>query len=110
MFIEGPYSTPSRDILKSRHVILVAGGIGVTPFVSVLQSVLNMLKQTSEASAPCTCCDHKSGSRICRKQTKLEKVSFTDELESNSWVLRRQLIMCMYEFLKVLSVLLYNKL
>lgn len=71
--MDGPHSTPSRDILKSRHAILVAGGIGVTPFASVLQSVLKMLKQASE-EALCQCCDHTSGNRICRKQTKLEKV------------------------------------
>ncbi len=38
--IDGPYGAPASHIGKSRIAILVAGGIGVTPFASVMQSLL----------------------------------------------------------------------
>jgi predicted ferric reductase/Ca2+-binding EF-hand superfamily protein len=38
--IDGPYSAPTSMIYRSSIAVLVAGGIGVTPFASVLQSIL----------------------------------------------------------------------
>lgn len=38
--VEGPYGTSSRHILDAPHAVAIAGGIGVTPFASVLQSLL----------------------------------------------------------------------
>jgi predicted ferric reductase len=38
--IEGPFGTPSADILGSDIAVMVAGGIGVTPFASVLESII----------------------------------------------------------------------
>ena len=37
--IDGPYGTPSEDVLKREIAILVGGGIGVTPFASLLKSI-----------------------------------------------------------------------
>lgn len=39
ILIDGPYGTASRNISKSQHAVLIAGGIGVTPFASILQSL-----------------------------------------------------------------------
>jgi predicted ferric reductase len=38
-YVDGPYGSASRDLLKVEHAIAIAGGIGVTPFASVLQSL-----------------------------------------------------------------------
>lgn len=38
--LNGPYGTPSGRIFKSRVAILVGAGIGVTPFASILKSIL----------------------------------------------------------------------
>jgi len=40
-YVDGPYGTPSRHILDAPHAVAIAGGIGVTPFASVLQSLLS---------------------------------------------------------------------
>lgn len=40
VYIDGPYGTPTSNVYRSRVAILVAAGIGVTPFASVLQSLL----------------------------------------------------------------------
>ncbi len=38
--VDGPYGTPSNHIFESRRVVLVGAGIGVTPFASILESIL----------------------------------------------------------------------
>lgn len=44
--IDGPYGAPSSRVMRSKVAVLIAGGIGVTPFASVLQSLL--LRRKSE--------------------------------------------------------------
>jgi NADPH oxidase 5 len=39
-FVDGPYGAPTTDVFRSRRAVLVAGGIGVTPFASVLESIV----------------------------------------------------------------------
>jgi predicted ferric reductase len=38
--IDGPYSAPTSSVYRSKVVVLIAGGIGVTPFASTLQSLV----------------------------------------------------------------------
>ncbi|XP_077173403.1 NADPH oxidase 5 isoform X3 [Paroedura picta] len=40
-YIDGPYGTPTRRIFTSEHAVLIGAGIGVTPFASILQSVMH---------------------------------------------------------------------
>ena len=39
-YVDGPYGSPSAHIFESRHAIMIGAGIGVTPFASVLESVV----------------------------------------------------------------------
>lgn len=39
-YIDGPYGAPTSSIYRSKVAVLISGGIGVTPFASVLQSLL----------------------------------------------------------------------
>jgi len=39
--VDGPFGTPSRDIFDVRYAVLVGAGIGVTPFASVLESMVS---------------------------------------------------------------------
>ena len=39
-YIDGPYGSPSRHIFDSRYAVLIGAGIGVTPFASILESIL----------------------------------------------------------------------
>ncbi|XP_062511331.1 uncharacterized protein LOC134187231 [Corticium candelabrum] len=45
ILIDGPFGTPSEDIFKYEVGVAVGGGIGVTPFASVLKSVWYQLQQ-----------------------------------------------------------------
>ena len=45
IFIDGPYGAPASDIFRAEHAVLIATGIGVTPFSSILQSIMCRYKQ-----------------------------------------------------------------
>ncbi|XP_022111165.1 NADPH oxidase 5-like isoform X2 [Acanthaster planci] len=38
--IQGPYGTPSTSVFESEHAVLIGAGIGVTPFASIMQSIM----------------------------------------------------------------------
>jgi NADPH oxidase len=38
--VDGPYSTPTEHFSDFNSIILVGAGIGITPFASVLRSLL----------------------------------------------------------------------
>ena len=40
VYVDGPYGSPSAAIFASRVAVLIGGGIGVTPFASVLESIV----------------------------------------------------------------------
>ncbi len=44
--IDGPYATPSSTVYRARVAVLIAAGIGVTPYASLLQSVI-LRKETA---------------------------------------------------------------
>jgi predicted ferric reductase len=48
--LDGPYGSPSAHIFESRHAVLVGAGIGVTPFASVLESLV--LRGNAQSSRP----------------------------------------------------------
>ncbi|KAK1129558.1 hypothetical protein K0M31_019275 [Melipona bicolor] len=41
IFLDGPYGAPSSYIFQAQHAVLIATGIGVTPFASILQSIMH---------------------------------------------------------------------
>ncbi|CAG2166650.1 unnamed protein product [Oppiella nova] len=71
--LDGPYGSPSSHIFRTQHAILIATGIGVTPFASILQSI--MLKYI-EAKRSCPSCAHSWSDPIPPNVMKLRKVDF----------------------------------
>ncbi len=47
-YVDGPYGSPSAHIFESRYAVLVGAGIGVTPFASVLESLVLRANGASE--------------------------------------------------------------
>uniref|UniRef100_A0A8V0Z1S4 NADPH oxidase 5 n=1 Tax=Gallus gallus TaxID=9031 RepID=A0A8V0Z1S4_CHICK len=50
-YIDGPYGTPTRRIFTSEHAVLIGAGIGITPFASILQSI--MYRQRKQSCPSC---------------------------------------------------------
>ena len=48
--IDGPYGSPSAHIFQAKNAVLIGAGIGVTPFASVLESLL--LRRNGESPRP----------------------------------------------------------
>uniref|UniRef100_A0A8C0BCG8 NADPH oxidase 5 n=1 Tax=Buteo japonicus TaxID=224669 RepID=A0A8C0BCG8_9AVES len=46
-YIDGPYGTPTRRIFTSEHAVLIGAGIGITPFASILQSIMYRRRKQS---------------------------------------------------------------
>lgn len=55
IFIDGPYGSPSGQIFQSEHAVLIATGIGVTPFASILQSIVHHYEKRRQKCPSCAC-------------------------------------------------------
>ena len=44
VFIDGPFGAPTNSIFHAQHAVLIGTGIGVTPFASILQSIMHRLE------------------------------------------------------------------
>ncbi|XP_062062196.1 NADPH oxidase 5 isoform X1 [Lepus europaeus] len=72
-YIDGPYGSPTRRIFASEHAVLIGAGIGITPFASILQSILYRHQQRKRV---CPNCQHSWTSGIQDEDMKLRKVDF----------------------------------
>ena len=73
IYIDGPFGSPSSNIFRAEHAVLVCTGIGVTPFAAILQSIMcryNQMKTT------CPSCNHSWGHKIDENMFNLKKVDF----------------------------------
>jgi NADPH oxidase 5 len=80
VFLDGPYGTPSHDIYDSEHAVLVAAGIGITPFASILQSMMYKYRQSHIS---CPNCNNTFKNNCSFGKIALKKVDFI-------WITRDQ--------------------
>lgn len=50
VYLDGPHGAPVNDIFKCKTAVLIAAGIGVTPFASILQSLMHRHQRGETAS------------------------------------------------------------
>ncbi|PRD30244.1 UNVERIFIED_CONTAM: NADPH oxidase 5 [Trichonephila clavipes] len=93
IFLDGPYGTPTRHIFQARHAVLIATGIGVTPFASILQSIMYQYRKSKHT---CPNCNHKWSDPMPVSSVRLKKVDFF-------WLNRHQ--RCFEWFVNLLSEL-----
>ncbi|GBP76402.1 NADPH oxidase 3 [Eumeta japonica] len=48
LLVDGPFSSPMQGVVKSRIAICVAAGVGITPFVSAISSMLKKSNMNKE--------------------------------------------------------------
>ncbi|XP_076029976.1 NADPH oxidase 5-like [Oratosquilla oratoria] len=73
IYLDGPYGAPSSHIFRAQHAVLIATGIGVTPFASILQSIMH---KYWKARHICPQCSHSWTSDIPASVMNLRKVDF----------------------------------
>ncbi|KAL9838148.1 LOW QUALITY PROTEIN: NADPH oxidase 5-like [Geothlypis trichas] len=79
-FLDGPYGTPSRRIFTSEHAVLIGAGIGITPFASILQSIMIRYRRRKQS---CPSCHFSWSEERQDEEMTLQKVDFI-------WITRDQ--------------------
>ncbi|CAF1301842.1 unnamed protein product [Adineta steineri] len=69
--IEGPFSTCTSYIFDCEHVVLVGAGIGITPYISALESLIYQLR---EQRCKCSRCGTMNYTQSVLKNQKLKKI------------------------------------
>ncbi|XP_018422903.1 PREDICTED: NADPH oxidase 5 [Nanorana parkeri] len=72
-YIDGPYGTPSRRIFTSDHTVLIGAGIGITPFASILQSIMYRYRMRKQN---CPNCSYSWCETLKHSEMRLRKVDF----------------------------------
>ncbi|XP_044516045.1 NADPH oxidase 5 [Gracilinanus agilis] len=72
-YLDGPYGTPTRRIFASEHAVLIGAGIGITPFASILQSIMYRHQKRKQY---CPNCHYSWCEDIRDDEMKLQKVDF----------------------------------
>ncbi|XP_041795522.1 NADPH oxidase 5 isoform X2 [Chelmon rostratus] len=72
-YVDGPYGTPTRQIFASEHAVLIGAGIGITPFASILQSIMYRYRRRKQN---CPNCNYSWCENIKDSDMKLRKVDF----------------------------------
>ncbi|XP_029697198.1 NADPH oxidase 5 isoform X1 [Takifugu rubripes] len=72
-YVDGPYGTPTRQIFASEHAILIGAGIGITPFASILQSIMYKYRRRKQN---CPNCNYSWCENLKDSDMKLRKVDF----------------------------------
>ncbi|KAL2093428.1 hypothetical protein ACEWY4_010740 [Coilia grayii] len=70
-YVDGPYGTPTRQIFASEHAVLIGAGIGITPFASILQSIMYRYRMRKQN---CPNCNYSWCENIKDSEMKLRKV------------------------------------
>ncbi|KAK7075488.1 NADPH oxidase 5 [Halocaridina rubra] len=73
IFVDGPFGAPSSHIFHAQHAVLIATGIGVTPFASILQSIMHKYWKVRHT---CPKCSHSWTSDLPKTVMNLKKVDF----------------------------------
>ncbi|CAH2057944.1 unnamed protein product, partial [Iphiclides podalirius] len=73
IYLDGPYGAASSHIFRAEHAALIAAGIGVTPFASILQSIMH---RHWAARNLCPRCGHTWPSAMPHGNMSLKKVDF----------------------------------
>uniref|UniRef100_A0A3B3CCD7 NADPH oxidase, EF-hand calcium binding domain 5 n=1 Tax=Oryzias melastigma TaxID=30732 RepID=A0A3B3CCD7_ORYME len=72
-YVDGPYGTPTRQIFTSEHAVLIGAGIGITPFASILQSIMYRYRLRKQN---CPSCNFSWCENLKDSDMTLRKVDF----------------------------------
>ena len=73
IYVDGPFGSPSSNIYRAEHAVLIGTGIGVTPFASILQSIMH---RYMSSKLSCPSCSHTWTQNMEVNMFNLKKVDF----------------------------------
>ena len=91
--IDGPYGAPASNIFRASHAVLVSTGIGVTPFSSILQSIMFRYRQSK---SKCPKCQHTWTCNM-KKMEHLNKVNTTFQKLHYAYNIISELLVYFYQ-------------
>ena len=74
VFISGPYSSCARYVFDCKHVVLIGGGIGITPYASILSSLMAQFRASRTVCSHCQGINYNAKSLLANR--RLRKVDF----------------------------------
>ena len=85
IYIDGPFGCPSSNVYRAEHAVLIGTGIGVTPFASILQSIMYRYWDLKKC---CPNCNYKWAYSLGKSMFNLKKVDFiwiNRDIKSFEW-------------------------
>ena len=73
VYVDGPFGSPSSNIYRAEHAVLIGTGIGITPFASILQSIMKRHRLIKKF---CPNCDYAWTEDMKQVMFNLRKVDF----------------------------------
>merc|ERR1712029_321922 len=73
IYIDGPFGSPSSNFYRAEHAVLVGTGIGITPYASILQSIMHRYMEIKQS---CPSCNYKWTNNMEASMFNLKKVDF----------------------------------
>jgi len=84
VYVDGPYGSPTREIFDTDHAVLIGSGIGVTPFASILQSIMFRFKAACVTCPKCSTTIH-SGRNLSMKLRKVDFIWICRDQQNFEW-------------------------
>ncbi|CAF0883282.1 unnamed protein product [Adineta ricciae] len=87
IWVEGPFSTCTSYIFDHEHVVLIGAGIGVTPSISALDSLIQRLQKERCVCPNCSTLSYNHERLNSQKLKKIDFVWINREIGNFSWFL-----------------------
>ena len=72
--VKGPYSSCARYVFDCKHVVLIGGGIGITPYASILSSLMAQFRASRVICNNCQTINYNA--KCLMENRRLRKVDF----------------------------------
>ncbi|KAL4216478.1 NADPH oxidase 5 [Mactra antiquata] len=86
-YVDGPYGTGTREVFDTEHAVLIGSGIGVTPMVSILQSLWYRFSATKQCCPKCENVWYPEDDSGTMKLQKLDFIWINRDQKSFEWFL-----------------------
>lgn len=83
--MEGPFRTSTSYIFDCEHVVLIGGGIGITPYISVLETIMYRLKAGQHSCANCGTLNYHEDMLNSQKLRKVDIIWVNRHIENIRW-------------------------